>query len=237
MLVDSSRLTAADRVVWARLEEFDRRLSADPRLELLAGRGRAVIEAFADAGPCYASVSWGRDSVIVAYLVATSAAAGRVPLWYASSADVPGRAANPESPRVRDVFLAAFPGVVYYETGRGLGALDGLAGTPRRITGVRGAESGLRRRAMRWHGDASVSSARPIGRWTHEDVFAGLFRWGLPVHPAYAMSEGGVWERRFLRVHSIGGCDGGDRGRIEWEDRYFPDVTEGLRGWTAARPG
>lgn len=235
-LMPSPRHTPEDLEAWARLARYDRMLAQDPRLDQLADRARAVIEEFAADGPCYCSTSWGRDSVVVAHLVATSQVAGRVPLAYASCADVPGRVEQPDSPAVRDVFLAGFPAVRYLEWRRGLGSLHEVVGVDRYISGVRGSESGQRRVAMRIHGEATGRTCRPIGWWSSQDVWAYLARHDLPVHAAYAMSLGGRLVRDRIRVHSIGGEDGASFGRVEWEDRYYPEVVVGLRGWTRARP-
>lgn len=236
-LMPSHRHTREDLEAWERLARYDQALAADPRLDRLADRARAVIVGFANAGPCYCSTSWGRDSVVVAHLVATSGVADRVPLAYASCADVPGRVEQPDSPAVRDAFLARFPGMVYREWRRGLGSLHEATGTDRYVSGVRGSESGQRRAAMRIHGEATGRTCRPIGWWSSLDVWAYLARHDLPVHAAYAMSLGGRLERDRIRVHSIGGEDGSSFGRIEWEDRYYPEETDGLRGWTRGRPG
>lgn len=89
---------------------------------------------------------------------------------------------------------------------------------------------------MRIHGVATSRTCRPIGWWSSADVWAYLARHDLPVHPAYAMTLGGRLERDRIRVHSIGGEDGASFGRVEWEDRYYGDLTARLRGWTRARP-
>lgn len=81
---------------------------------------------------------------------------------------------------------------------------------------------------QRW-GDASTNAARPIGRWKATEVFAYLHKHNLPVHPAYAMSNGGAHDRRWLRVHALGGVTGADRGRSDWEEAYFGDVIHASR--------
>lgn len=77
----------------------------------------------------------------------------------------------------------------------------------------------------RW-GEAGPGACRPIGRWTAVDVFAYLRRHDLPVHPAYAMSCGGHYDRRWLRVSPIGGITQAHRGRADWERAYYPDIVE-----------
>lgn len=52
-------------------------------------------------------------------------------------------------------------------------------------------------------------------------MFAYLHRFDLPVHPAYAMSRGGLWDRDRIRVASLGGRRGEGMGRAEWERAYY----------------
>lgn len=236
MLIDSPRITPADRAAWARWEAMDRRMAQAMagRLDRLADTARQIIADFAEQGPCYASISWGKDSVIVAHLVATSGLP--IPLAYATSADVPGRIPNPDSERVRDAFLARFPNVDYREYRCGLGRLGEMVGTERYISGLRGAESGQREKTMRWHGVATKRVCRPIIGWGDAELWAYLKLHDLPIHPAYAMTMGGTLDRSRIRVHSFGGEDGAINGRLAWEDHYYGDITARLEGVTRARP-
>lgn len=239
MLIDSPRLTAADRAAWERLARYDQKLAATLPLDAMADRARQVIRDFAAAGPCYASTSWGKDSTVIAHLVATCGV--RIPLVWVRVQ----RWENPDCAAVRDAFLARFPHVDYHEyeveagaprwwetsdapppgrTARGGFTLAERDHGRRHISGVRAEESRVRRIAQARWGDAGPAAARPIGRWTAVDVFAYLTRHDLPIHPAYAMSHGGRLDRRWLRVASIGGIRGADRGRAEWEAHYYPDI-------------
>lgn len=96
-----------------------------------------------------------------------------------------------------------------------------------RITGVRAAESGQRAMSARVHGVSTATTCRPILRWPTADVFAYLARFDLPVHPAYAMTMGGRWDRERIRVAPLFG----ERGlfRREWEEHYYPDHAARLR--------
>jgi phosphoadenosine phosphosulfate reductase len=242
MLIDSPRITDADRAHWARLEHYDDALSADPRLTRLADHARTVIEDFATAGPAYVAVSWGKDSVVLAHLAATSQARDELTFrwvrqhWFE----------NPDSERVRDAFLTAHPGLRYEEplvttpnprwwdhdahraadphAPRRTTPRPGGVWAGRNITGIRAEESTVRGLAMARFGDATAGTCRPIGGWTGVDVFAYLHRHDLPIHPAYAMSRGGTHDRRWLRVHSLGGTAGTGRDRATWEHAYYSDV-------------
>lgn len=245
MLIDSPRLTERDRQAWRRLEQYDAALGQDPRLEEQALRGIRIIEEFAGAGPCYASVSWGKDSVVMSDLLARSTVAGSVPLVWVRVRDYE----NPDCEPVRDAFLAKHPhmracyeeievpatSLRWWDDGQQAESARTLAGGfaeaerrygARHISGIRAEESKIRRIVQGRWGDASTGACRPIGRWTAVEVFAYLHARQLPVHPAYAMSVGGRLDRRWLRVASIGGVRGADRGRAEWEATYYPDIVQ-----------
>jgi phosphoadenosine phosphosulfate reductase len=93
----------------------------------------------------------------------------------------------------------------------------------RSLRGIRGAESGTRKHLMERSGQCSKNSCRPIGYWSGQDVFAYLHVFDLPIHPAYAMSMGGILDRDRIRVSSIGGTRGGGMGRDAWEAKYYGD--------------
>ena len=237
MLIDSPRLSDADRDTWRQWSAMDSRMATAMagRLDRLTETARQVIEDFTAAGPCYLSCSWGKDSVLILHLLVTSPAAARVPTVYvthdAASAD---RAENPDCAEVREAFFAQFgplPGGYQELTGRVAGRRSTLAqdmGTSRRITGLRAAESDQREMSRRRHGAATGESCRPIIAWTDQELWAYTARHDLPVHPAYAMTYGGQLDRSRLRVHSFGGQQGGLR-RWQWEDDYYGDITKSLR--------
>lgn len=232
MLLDSPRLTTADREAWARLEHYDEVLAQGPAWGRRISKAADVIGKFVAEGECFAGVSWGKDSTIIAHLVAVHAP--QVPIVWARA----DRRENPDCERVRDAFLKAHPAVRYEEhTYQWRVALRGESGWTadqpgqdalaetldhryggRRITGIRAQESGKRRMSARVHGAATDRSCRPILQWKTEQVFAYLHRYDLPVHPAYAMSYGGMVDRGRLRVHALGTAVGD----AEWEDTYYP---------------
>lgn len=226
---------------WARLEEVDAAWAAQPTFATKCRAALAEVLAFVEAGPCYAGVSWGKDSTVLAHLVARASAERgvRIPLVWVRYEPI----SNPECPAVRDRFLERYESVVDYHeptvwwSGRG-GAAEGRtidrgAGSAwdaavapfgsRYLSGVRAEESGDRARRM-LGGLATRNTCAPIGRWTSEDVFAYLWLHELPVHPAYAYSGGGVYDRKRLRVATLAverDARGAGRGRLEWEQRYY----------------
>ena len=228
MLIPSHRHTPEDLILWQQLERVDkmRRVS-----EYKLQRSLDAIREFSKQ-PCYCSVSWGKDSVVVAHLVATLAP--RVPMaWIRLDA-----ADNPDCIAVRDAFLSQFPHVRYEEvihegdvpaSGRlrsGAKILDRTYGS--RITGVRADESYTRLMRMARWGESTNNTLAPLGWWTFADVMSYLAAENLPVHPAYAMLGGGRWPRERLRVASIGGERGSGGGRSEWEREYYGDVLNRL---------
>jgi len=227
-LIDSPRLTGDDRAVWSRLARYDaatvRASHIARRLDRLAEAAHTCIAGFAAAGPCHIGVSWGRDSVTVAHLARDL----DIELIYVTYGAREGtdRLRNPDCQSVADAYLARWP-TPYREYGiaspnpyRWLEEHE----SPRRITGLRADESRARGMSAAVHGVVTATSCRPIIRWRSADVWAYAALHDLPLHPAYAMSFGGVIPRDRLRVSSLGGSRGAEYGRGDWEDTYYPEV-------------
>jgi phosphoadenosine phosphosulfate reductase len=218
-LIASHRHTRADldhwRICEARDREYLRRCGA--RLDALTVDAVRTIDEFSAAGPCYVSVSWGKDSTVIAHLAHLADA--QIPLvWFPA-----GAIENPDCTMVRDAFVDRF-GSRYFEISV---PPDGdpdswdVTTEARRISGLRSDESTARALSAAVHGTATARSCRPILRWTADDVFAYLSRHDLPVHPAYACTLGGTLDRGRVRVGPVGGERGAGRGRSEWELRYY----------------
>ena len=213
-----------------------------------------AIERFAASGPFYAGVSWGKDSVCLADLVFQVAPA--TPLVWIRIEPVK----NPECLLVRDAFLGLHPGVVYheevvhYEPGetawtpgfgpektravtpahtRGFRSAARALSTDRYCSGIRAEEACRRRERMQRHGYETARTCAPLGWWTAADVFAHLFAHGLPVHPAYAYTMRGAWNRDRLRVDALWGPTGQGSGRRAWEAHYYPDELRAMERWCA----
>lgn len=241
MLLPSHRHTKADLELWAELEQadllhFEQLQSKNIKSPMTKiEKSREVIRKFASEGECYASVSWGKDSTIIAHLIAMCRL--EIPLGNVAQ---DGTGTDPHIADVRDVFLSQFP-IEYYEEcvplkfipddGSHSPSLDiGIShlikhfGTERYIGGVRASESGVRKLGMRTRGLVTANTCQPLGWWTTADVFAYLAGHNLPVHPNYAMLGGGRWSREHIRVSTIGGPKGNQFGRTEWEKEYYGDV-------------
>jgi phosphoadenosine phosphosulfate reductase len=232
MLITSLRHTKRDIEAWRRFEDASRAHAQLSVYRKRVDRARQAVLSFAST-PCYAGVSWGKDSVCLAHLVATQAP--QVPLvWVRVEPDY-----NPDCLLVRDEFLRMFPRARYDEivVERGQaptkehGSLErGMAVAAQRygdryLSGIRGEENRSRSRRMKAYGESTARTGAPIGWWSGWDVFAYLVTHGLPIHPAYACTMGGSLDPIWIRVSPLGGVRGarpGDgMGRAEWEQRYY----------------
>lgn len=204
-----------------------------------------VIEAFCARGRCYAGVSWGKDSVVLAHILACihEERGVAVPLVYVRVNPI----ANPDCDAVRDVFMGRFPWLPYeevdveYDTAKsGWKAGENLRRgfeqvfprySHRHISGVRGAESGQRKARMHAFGTTTENTCAPIGWWSTQDVWTHLRVFDLPVHPAYACTMGGMLDRDRIRVASLTGQRGRGHGRAEWERTYYKNELRRLGIW------
>ncbi len=231
-LIPSERHTEADLMVWAEYERAD--LVHD--LAAKVDRSLQTIAEF-DTGNCYAGVSWGKDSTVLAHLIATSKLSIPV-VWHRIEP-----IKSPECEAVRDHFLRQWP-LHYHEITRwcvrgqncwhATGTLESAAAEAetrfgkRRILGIRADESRERRLTCLINGTSSKLSCRPLAWWSVQDIFSYLAQHDLPIHPAYAMLGGGRYEREWVRVASLGGERGRGMHRGVWEQEYYGDVLNRL---------
>lgn len=233
-LIITDRHTERDLAHWRICEQEDdlhaQRLRA--KLEAKAERAMDELRAFIERMGCgYLSVSWGKDSVIVAWLL------------HQIGADYPAvwvrcrEWENPDCLLVRDAFLARFPLPRYeeIEVGREHDRIEdiaiavhrnGFAEAARRhgeayVSGVRADESKVRRISIGHRGLTTKRTCRPIGHWSTIEVFAFSRLHDLPLHPAYGYTMGGVYDRMHLRTATLGGSKGQEHGRAEWERAYY----------------
>ena len=222
-LVPSHRLKTEDIKIWRQQALADTLYSKRREAELkrLTAEAKDKVLAFLENGPAYVSVSWGKDSVVVADLCRDF---GLPTVWV--KVDV---RSNPDCPAVATAFspqnyleVRSPPGGDGSTSSLGIKKAVKIVGTNRRITGLRKSES--KQRLLRGS-QSTATSCVPIADWTTQQVFAYLQWRRLPIHPAYAMSNGGQFSREFLRVGAIGGTRGSQTtGRREWESIYYKDV-------------
>lgn len=232
-LIESQRHTKADLEAWRRTEDTAEFHAQTKRFRnTVVPRAIQALFSFA-TDRCYAGCSWGKDSVVLAHMIATEVP--RIPLVWVRVEPIK----NPDCLLVRDIFLERFPRVRYEEIEiwcrhdaegwHATGTLErGFSEAARRfgdqhISGIRGEESGQRKRRMMAFGHSSRSTCAPIGWWSGFDVFAYLVSRKLPIHPAYACTLGGLLDSKRIRVASLGGKRGTGMGREDWERRYYRD--------------
>jgi phosphoadenosine phosphosulfate reductase len=240
-LITSSRPSREDMRIWTERERLDRELYAHGGTRAKEQIALDALKSFAAAGSFYVSVSWGKDSVVVADLVASNYDELGCPpiVWFPA-----GAIENPDCVLVRDAFLRMHD-IDYHEIEASLTSDEwdrtlGHDGAQaefelaahrfgrRYASGVRAEESGIRKMAVGHHGLVSHNSCRPIGTWGHQHVYAYLVGRNLPIHPAYACTLDGAIDRAVLRVSTIGGERGRRFGRAEWERRYYPEIVAKL---------
>lgn len=234
MLIESHRHTAADLALWREYEAADAIHGATHRMLYKARKATHRLIEFAVQDGCYVSVSWGKDSVVVADLAHRTGL--NLPFVWVKVE----RFENPECCLVRDRFLQSHD-IDYHEIvvsvdgerpGKGI-LHSGFKEAARRfgrryISGIRSDESGVRAICANTHGGMTENTCWPISRWTNQDVFGWLAARNLPVHPAYAMLGDGRWPRDRLRVATLGGERGTAYGRAEWEREFYGDILRRL---------
>lgn len=236
MLLKSHRHASADIELWSELHDADLVYSSRPAFQR---KERDAFRVVSELGSrkCYVSISWGKDSLVLAHLA-----------WRASlphpvyRIKMTGIEPADETDRVEQAFLSTFDGFgkryqvieQSYIPGerpadmkrepaltRGIRECRRLSGCDCYVNGLRAAESSTRWFAML---RGSINSVSPIGWWSDADVFGYIAKHDLPVHANYAMLGGGRWPRDRLRVCMIGGDKGTRSGRREWEREYYSDV-------------
>lgn len=219
MLLESTRFLPGDLEHWRRMEALDARWCKTVAFARKIDRALRALDAFhaAHDGGGYCGVSWGKDSCVVAHMCA-----GRWPLLHIRW---PRR--NPDSATVATAMgvphleWIAPPETDFRRDFADARKAFGLADL--HISGVRAAESRVRRIRHMKFGENSQNTCAPLSAWSGEDVFAYLHLHNLPVHPAYAMTLGGRLDRIRIRVDDIGEDRGGYFGREEWERTYYPE--------------
>jgi len=242
-LVPSPRHRSDDIAHWKTCEREDHLRARLRALERKEQKAIRELHKFAQSGPCYVGVSWGKDSTVAAHLAwrLFYRETVRLPLVWVRVEPI----CSPECGEVRDRFLRKYP-LPYDEIvvhclrdsdgwhakgtlERGFALARERYGE-RHVSGIRGEESSGRNMRMKFYGIATAHTCAPIGWWQPEDVFAYLYKHKLPVHPAYAMTRGGLFDRRKIRVASLGGKRGAGFGRVEWELAYYPDLLREICG-------
>jgi len=237
MLIRCDRHTQADLDHWNICEKQDAAWSRLRSFERVVLKAQAAAESFIRDGADYAGVSFGKDSTVLwdVMMRAQRAMGVVVPLVWVRVNPI----YNPHCLLVRDALLAQYPDARYEEIAydvddtewkkKGTGTLtrgfDKAAKMfgPRYLSGIRYDEGGIRKTRLAIHGFETKNTCAPLAWWKGADVFAYMHSRNLPVHPAYAMTRGGLLNREKIRVANIGGSRGTGFGRREWESTYYPE--------------
>jgi len=239
MLIKCERHTEKDIILFQEIYEADKieynlRKTKDKEKKAIY-----VIKEFYEThkGKIYCAVSWGKDSAVVADLCRKTKL--KVPLVWIKVKPI----YNPYCVQVRDMFLSDYDIYKEYTTEciidkdgniHAKGTLEkGFIQAVKEfgenyITGIRAEESAVRTLRSKVYGITSKKTCAPINYWKYEDVFAYLSFYDLPIHPNYGMLGGGRYNRKYIRVASLGGKRGREKGRFEWEKEYYPDY---IRRW------
>lgn len=239
VLIASERHTARDLALWREHEEADAihfaHLTRTGKIE----RSIDAAKQWAKQGPCYASFSGGKDSLVLLGLLSEASLLASIPVvWLQANPKV-----NPDAILAVDAAAERFgiaierrqyhspwPGNITREKTEAVSSRNFLqacavvdADYGRRILGLRADESGVRKIRFRRWGLSSLNSCAPLGWWTIQDVYAYAAHHALPLCSVYAMFGGGRWERHTLRVDALCGANGDQFGRAEWEAEYYSD--------------
>ncbi len=235
MLIKTDRHTKEDLELWEELEEIDDIKVNDFKEEKIQ---RAIYEIKEVAkNKSYISTSWGKDSVVTAHLCYQAGAI--LPMVWIKETPME----NPYCKKVRDCFLKQFD-FPYHEIVADYGhsgfspfldkngdslLFHGIANGVnhafgRRIMGIRNQESNKRLLRYMNYGHTTKNTCAPISLWKTWEIFVYLKMYNLPIHPNYAMTGGGRYDRYRIRVDCLNGTQGNGIGRIEWEREYYQDI-------------
>lgn len=229
MLMQCEKHTKHDLGIWKSYEEAD--LIYYKSHSMREKESKAIYEIINFKGD-YASVSWGKDSLVLAHLIYRSKI--KIPIIWVIVNDI----VNKYCFNVRDYFLMHFP-VLYEEINigrwhdgkryRATGCLEeGFKKAEKKfgekyISGIRAEESGTRKILTKIYGIKTDRTCRPLSYWSQSDIFAYLAHYNLPVHPNYGMLGGGRYDRKHIRVASLGIKRGDCFDKPTWEKEYFQD--------------
>ena len=230
MLIECERHTKEDLDLWCELEEADLINYRISNMQFKEQKAINLIKEFS-VKPFYVSVSWGKDSITVLHLAIRACVKLNVVTAVGNYKTVAFNDFYIKD--VKNIFQSRYNFIyneiiypeyppkskqkVLYNYGRN--------NISRHILGIRSNESSIRKLSAKVHGNSTENVCRPILNWSTDDVFSYCAKHNLPLHPNYGFLGAGRYNRKFLRVGgSIGGEDGRNFGRAEWEKEYYLDV-------------
>ncbi len=240
MIVHSDRWRPGDFEHWEAMLEVDRANAKTDGYKRRISAARALIKDFcARHAPdeYYIGFSYGKDSLTVSHMFREIEPHTQI----VSVQNVDWR--NPDIPAVHEAlsdigFLTHDFECILYDYAHADESFFDSKGRPvkwRRelerlnrekgihITGIRSEESRKRKKRCQAFGAETKNSFAPLANLRAVDVFSYLYEHDLPIHPAYAMTDGGKWDKYRIRVSGIGHDEGDGMGRREWERMYYGD--------------
>ena len=220
MLIKIDKHTELDLELWKEYEEAD---SVHSELSSFKEKEEKSLELLERTKPKVISVSWGKDSSVLAHL------AHRADLCcvYLYLCPFPYDTENPYSYLVSDKFLELYKlkhyVVKYYcktsakdrkdnaNEDKILNEWKKMAAEANKLfggrfaTGIRMQESSGRAINGKLYGEETKDSVRPLLKWSQNDIFAYLKKHDVPVHPYYACLDSGRFKREQIRVGTLYG--------------------------------
>lgn len=235
MLIISERQTDNDLLFYKQYDKYDciKKISSE-KINIT----NKIITDYFSKNKCYCLVSWGKDSVVLAYLC--SKLKLKIPIIWIKEEPM----YNPDCLLVRDIFLKKYDVFSYHEFNCDYGKIKysefcDKNGNPSlfydmcellkknfgsRITGIRNEESNKRLLRFRKYGFSTENTCAPLSLWSISEIFSFIYHFELPLNPAYGCIIGGKYDRNNIRTDIIGGFEGDGMGRILWEKTYYSDV-------------
>lgn len=246
-IIICNRHTKEDLELWKKYEEADLIFYKMNKEKLEWKENKAIEEIMNfSKNKCYASVSWGKDSTVLAYLIWKS----KLNIPIINLKIIPSQ--NPYCLKVKDIFLKKYKlnyiemivnynnlyaknlseaeldketDKIFFNSFKKIGKIFGNM----YISGIRAEESTNRMLRRKKYGVTSKNTCAPLSFWKEQDIFSFMNYYDLPIHPNYAMLGGGFWNRKYIRVAEIGDTRGRGHGRLEWEKEYYGDIVNKLK--------
>lgn len=242
MLIKCERHSEIDKELWRDYEEIDNVKMKELKTEKIKKAIEEIKKTVAEK-KSYVSVSWGKDSVVLAHLCYLANV--KIPMVWIKESPM----FNPYCETVRDEFLVKYnfqyheiiadysnvgfapfldkhgDSILFHSIANAINISFG-----RRITGIRNQESNKRLLRYMNYGLTTEHTSAPLSLWQTWEIFAYLKKHDLPIHPNYAMLGNGRYERDSIRVDCFAGTQGSGIGRIEWEKEYYQDRINKING-------
>lgn len=240
MLILSERLTKKDIEAWRDSEQIDAMRCKTKEYKSRLAKTRESIKEFVKSREdkrFYGGISFGKDSLVMATLMREVCPDMKI----VNIRNIENF--NPDSYKIEDILKESgllshdyevcpydyrFADDTYYKNGKPYKWFNILSDLKTKygahITGIRADESAKRERRIRVFGLETEHSFAPLAYMKVHDIFAFLYENNLPVHPVYAMTRGGEFDKYRLRVSAIGNPEGRGVGRLIWEKEYYGDI-------------